>query len=263
MKKIISFALMIAMLLTSIGAFAENTVWHVEEYVDEFNDPTGEKYVVAGPLEGTFSNSATSNSELEAYVFSDALDVWIGLYEYGDRRVNNPFSNAEEYKIAVKVSLDNWPNEEKFYFMGYIPSGSSKMYIYNCMYDQTYQNKIGGRRLNNVSYKTLMDVLKRATQIKFSIQGTGSSLDKYIFGINPSTGFETAIQSTTGLTVGMRVQHEELGEGTIISFEYRTDLSAFGIPEGWYAEIKYDNGEESGLLQYPDIFNTKNIKIID
>lgn len=76
-------------------------------------------------------------------------------------------------------------------------------------------------------------------------------------------GFNDAVQSINGIYVGMRVVHPELGEGTVESFEYRSDLTAYGVPEAWYVKIQYDNGENSGLLYYPDIFESQGIEIID
>ena len=44
----------------------EEIHWTEEYYVDEFNDPTDEKYI-RGAFEGTFSNSATASSYLAVY----------------------------------------------------------------------------------------------------------------------------------------------------------------------------------------------------
>lgn len=50
--------------------------WTVKHYVDEFNDPTSQKYITTKSLiSGTFSNTATTNSKLTAKILVDSSTV--------------------------------------------------------------------------------------------------------------------------------------------------------------------------------------------
>ena len=104
---------------------AEKEVWEIKYYTDEFNRPTSEWYVAAVG-EGTFSNSATSNSYLLGAAFADFKgDVFLKLMTYGRNTVSNPYSTAEDYTISIlspngtkltdKVGVMN-PGEDQIYF---------------------------------------------------------------------------------------------------------------------------------------------------
>ena len=91
----------------------EEIHWTEEYYVDEFNDPTDEKYI-RGAFEGTFSNSATASSYLAVYFFMDKEltlgtgflndDVFrIRLVEYGNHKASFLGVNAEDVQIKIKV----------------------------------------------------------------------------------------------------------------------------------------------------------------
>lgn len=74
---------------TRCGQTFEVNVWQTSFYVDEFNNPTDEAYVKnTTAFIGTFSNSATTNSELHARILIDADDVAVKLWEYGWSEVN-------------------------------------------------------------------------------------------------------------------------------------------------------------------------------
>ncbi len=84
--------------------------WTEEHYVDDFNDPTDETYL-RGRFVGTFSNSASSGSRLDVYlyfdkVFSGATNEYfkIRLFEYGDDLVE--FNIPEKKDILVKIKAD-------------------------------------------------------------------------------------------------------------------------------------------------------------
>lgn len=71
--------------------------WTISEYVNDFDEPTGEKYVFQKTTNGSFSNSATTNSELTAEILIDKDDVRIMLKEYGKY-----YAKDEEF-IAFQV----------------------------------------------------------------------------------------------------------------------------------------------------------------
>lgn len=103
----------------------EEIHWTEEYYVDEFNDPTDKKYI-RGAFEGTFSNSATSNSNLTAMLIIDKYlnygsdyfdqDIFrIRLLEYGSH--NASFSGSEETDVEIKIKIDNVVTQDTAYFL--------------------------------------------------------------------------------------------------------------------------------------------------
>lgn len=118
---------------TAATEFKE-THWTEEYYVDEFNDPTDEKYI-RGAFEGTFSNSATSSSYLAVYFFVDKRltlnngyydgDLFrIKLIEYGTNKAN--FLGADEEDVQIKIKVDDVVTEDTAY---YVDSQNGEIYI--------------------------------------------------------------------------------------------------------------------------------------
>jgi hypothetical protein len=89
-KSILTMVLLIGTIFLGFGQ-----TWQQKTYVDDFGDPTDEKYSTV-ITEGKFSNSATTNSELLVKsVMSNSekgLSMTIYLYEYGSNKAN--FSSA-------------------------------------------------------------------------------------------------------------------------------------------------------------------------
>lgn len=80
--------------------------WEKQYYVDEFGDKTSNSYYVAS-FDGTFSNSATTNSELTAIVFLDSTSdlVSFRLIEYGWSKAT--FLSSETITLKTKDSSGN------------------------------------------------------------------------------------------------------------------------------------------------------------
>lgn len=75
--------------------------WALQHYVDDFGDATEDAYL-SRTVSGTFSNSATTNSELNVKFLVEKGKVSIKLYEYGDNVVNGSQSYPDEYEIKVR-----------------------------------------------------------------------------------------------------------------------------------------------------------------
>ena len=76
-----------------------NTIWKIGNYVDEFGDAIGKKYISAR-AKGVFSNSATTNSALRVdFMIEDRISLQ--LYEYDN---NHPVRavSSKEYKVLLK-----------------------------------------------------------------------------------------------------------------------------------------------------------------
>ncbi len=83
-KRIICLFLTIALLLVCVLAIASDYgVWGINNYVDDFGDPTENKYIKnTNPITGTFSNSATTNSNAYLAILFSTKNTYIQLYEY-------------------------------------------------------------------------------------------------------------------------------------------------------------------------------------
>lgn len=95
----------------------EEIHWTKEYYVDDFGDPTRESYI-RGIFYGSFSNSATAASDLEAILALDkkmnssSNDMFsIRLLEYGDTYAD--LTGYNEYVITIKVKIDGVVTEDQ------------------------------------------------------------------------------------------------------------------------------------------------------
>ncbi|MDM8158256.1 hypothetical protein QUH73_00375 [Labilibaculum sp. K2S] len=77
--------------------------WEINHFVDEFGEPTKNGYITGKSLiRGTFSNTATQDSELNAYfLISDASNISLKLFEYAG---NNPVKaySSDYYSVLVQ-----------------------------------------------------------------------------------------------------------------------------------------------------------------
>lgn len=71
-------------------------IWKIGEYVDDFGEPTGEKFLYANVL-GVFSNSATAQSLLRVYVKMSKYGIGLDFDEY-----NNGTYEDEDF-VFVKI----------------------------------------------------------------------------------------------------------------------------------------------------------------
>ena len=79
--------------------------WEYGNYVDDFGDPTGKKYIQNTSF-GSFSNTATDNSSLkvEMMISSDKQDApWFRIYEYGSMKIKG-YYDYKYYPCKIKSS---------------------------------------------------------------------------------------------------------------------------------------------------------------
>lgn len=198
--------------------FADENNWNIQEYVDEFDLPTGELYLVSNQAIGTFSNSVVTKEKLVAYLFysvdgNNNHIFSIRLIEYGDYVVSNNSSKPEYYDIAVKDAKG-----DKYKFSGYMPSNSRDIFFDNSNYYLLPGTTNGYTTDNN----QVANILYGDGLIYFSIVNKNNNLTKYVFSYDPS-GFKDARSNLIGapysLSIGMTVIHKTKGEG-IISLIY-------------------------------------------
>ena len=143
--------------------------WEIGEYVDEFKEPTGKKYMIADTI-GTFSNSATSGSTLNASLQIDIDNIGIMLWEYGSNLVKGT-SDYEEYNITI---LDE--SGTKHYFTGIIYKGGTRVYFYED------------------DRSAVISLLRKNDKVKIYLKSSKYSISTYLFTID-TTGFDTIYSS--------------------------------------------------------------------
>jgi|GEM_PF-3014702 len=78
-------------------------IWKVGRYVDDFGEPTNQKYITNRPkIRGTFSNTATQDSALDVeFLIEGPKGISLMLYEYAG---NNPVKaySKDDYRVLVK-----------------------------------------------------------------------------------------------------------------------------------------------------------------
>lgn len=76
----------------------QKCVWKTDFYVNEFDEPTEEKYIHTEVL-GKFSNSVTTNSDLRVRILIDKKNIKINLYEYA---TNHPVKGRGFFNFKAK-----------------------------------------------------------------------------------------------------------------------------------------------------------------
>lgn len=134
-----------------VCALYANT-WNINSYIDQFGDSTDSKYISTGKQYGTFSNSATTNSNLEWKILVDDSSVSIFLYEYGSYVVNNRISygtpyyliqvrdqNGTDYEFTSYCVSDRLKVIDRKGFLSLLLNNESlKIYISEVAYGSTY-----------------------------------------------------------------------------------------------------------------------------
>ena len=198
-KTFITLFLIFVLLIGQSTAFAEKParygMWNRYYSVDEFGLPTDEIYIANDrKITGTFSNSATTNSPLEAVILMGVNPylVNIRLFEYQESLVKNSSSKEIWYNIAM---LDVYGTKHEY--TGTMYSGGSAIIL-----DYTDSQEI------------IYSLSCEGTVI-FSITRSDRPTTKYLFQIDDTTGLINALlpESTGG--------------------EYGDGLLAVKKPGGW------------------------------
>ena len=127
MKKSVYVIISLLLLFSTLTGCGKNTeeskMWVLSYYEDEFKEPTDECYITNSKyFEGTFSNTATTDSKLYVQILADKSRFSIKLLEHGKNIVeNSSASQAVNYTITVKyddgekskIYADMQPGEDK------------------------------------------------------------------------------------------------------------------------------------------------------
>lgn len=142
--------------------------WSIGSFVDDFGDRTGEKYIQI-KTEGTFSNSATSNSFLGVELLFTKKHAGLFLHEYNNNRP------AQHFIGNGTISLKNSD--------GIVVNG----------YTGSKWNNTGGITLSGGTFTKIKNFLLKSTgQIRVHVQDEYSST--YDFTIN-ADGFAEKFKS--------------------------------------------------------------------
>lgn len=161
MKRLVCWLILVCMLISSNALASGAESWSKGHYVDEFGDRTGKEYAYI-VLQGTFSNSATTDSELTATIMVDWDSIEFNLLQYGSSKVINSF-NKPTYTVRVKDG-----NDEVYTFTGRYNKDTCRICVYN-LQGQSDQ---------------LRSILLKGGKIRFSITDDNFPSTKYNFAIN-------------------------------------------------------------------------------
>ena len=144
----------------------KQTNWALYYYVDEFGDKTEDWYIVTRDYaSGTFSNSATTDSELLAFVVYDydgRISIFLCEYADEDNLVKNNASWSSDY---YKISIRN-DTGETIDVRGEMYAGSDRIFIVN--YDVS----------------KVLDMMKTSQTVKFYIQNEKYKTTTYRFDLD-------------------------------------------------------------------------------
>lgn len=150
-------------------------IWSINRYVDDFGEQTGEGYVSA-TVYGTFSNSATTDSELTVLFLIDYNTIRIKLYEYSR---NHPMKSDGIIDFKVKDK-----NGEIHEFRTYNNSEGN---------NRTSSRNLSGEPSED--YSLLINLFKLEGNLSFvGIKDRYGNLSKYKFEIKNTSGFAEAAE---------------------------------------------------------------------
>jgi len=91
----------VLVLLVTVLAFnLSNAQWTTKFYVDDFGEPTDKSYQIF-VANGTFSNSATQNSEAIYKFVKDDEGIVLSVYEYGSKLATDIENTFEVVKLKT------------------------------------------------------------------------------------------------------------------------------------------------------------------
>ena len=142
-------------------------IWMVDYYTNDFGEKTKESLIRnSNFIKGTFSNSATENSELNVMFVLTPTEVFIRLYEYAG---DNPIKSRSTIKYLVTVK-DSKNTQYKF------KAENS--------YDSMDFNKSDSKELNNI--------LLQGGKVQFFIEEIDDARTKYRFTIDKADWYGNA-----------------------------------------------------------------------
>jgi hypothetical protein len=179
MKRLI-FIVFILSVFVAAGLSAQNNsnsvgIWRIHEFVDEFGDKTGEKFISTGDfIRGTFSNSAIKDGQLRAVPIISRQSFGFQFYE-DYFRANNVASTFIIINSATVSVRDKDGNTLRL--RGTTP-------------------EMSGQRLYIAPFVDIISALKKGGLVRFSINI--DNINVYRFDISNADGFDRAFEQIGG-----------------------------------------------------------------
>ena len=188
-KNFIAFGLLICMMFSVMltGCFGDDTytadvekessdtlvssktsvIWTKGEFKDEFDNPTGEKYIKT-TVNGTYNDTFTEEGNLKAEVRVSETDVSIYLWENGTDEIELLYGDSLRFDITV---LDQ--NNIKHQYLSYLYDGKSYLDVDD---------------YGMFSFESAVDLIALLYQtqgtVKFYIENSDDKDNNYSFSIN-------------------------------------------------------------------------------
>ena len=215
-------------------------IWAVKYYVDEFNLPTENGYVTSEePLEGTFSNAATTNSLLKVVPLLDE-GICFKLYEYGSSLVKS--YSAQEYKITI---LDQ--NGEKHDMSGWMNKNADRV------------------RLNKEYVVDFYDIISSPGSVSIYLEEIDSPTS-YLFTIDDCSHFEETYLQLFDYVPRIYEGKSELDVEMSITAHYSDDKITYlnietNLPDGTVINAQVERNSASSITFGSDlIFDSGTVK---
>ena len=185
-------------------------IWVTKNYVDEFNDPTYRKYISTNTLfSGTFSNTATTDSKLNAKILVDSVQCSIMLYEYGNKQVKSNIS--DEYKISIKYGYKKTDV--------YGTMNTDRIQIYGTDKSEVIQALSSGETVTFYIVKSK----SKTTTYMFSVESSNFA-DEYaitILGIDSTDSTESPTESTTSSTEPITATEQKYRDAQTLALAFK------------------------------------------
>lgn len=149
---------------------ATKTAWELHQYIDGYGDSTNSSYVSVNGT-GSFSNSVTNNSKLDATLYVDKENINIRMFEYGVSKITCFDDDHRHATIYVK--------------------GKSNKEVH--LGDRAAKFYDGDLELTNDARKKLMPILLAGGKVKFQIFFQGA---QYNFTIPNTDGLKEMLDKT-------------------------------------------------------------------
>lgn len=195
MKRILCAITIITLILSTLvgcgNSNEDSKLWVVSYYEDEFKEPTDECYITNSKyIKGTFSNTATTDSELYVQILVDKSCFSIKLLEYEKNIVeNSSASKAVNYTITVK-----YDDGEKSKFYADMQPGDDKITL-ESPYGYYFANKL--KENQSISFY-IVESKRTTTNYLFSVTSENFS---EIYDEQFSIDSETPTANTSVTTI--------------------------------------------------------------
>jgi hypothetical protein len=148
-------------------------IWRIGRYVDEFGEPTKQGYITnTDYIKGTFSNTATQNSELNVnFLINNSSNISMQLYEYAGENPVKAYS-SELYHVNIQDK-----------------DGNRVLLIATNRSDRLSLDQSGSRQVHRI--------LLKGGLIKFRIEEFETSSSQYQFYIQNADFYDNAYRLLT------------------------------------------------------------------